>query len=90
MRRLRGKDDGINGFLSGALAGLSLLIHNDKGTRKLFALYLLSRAYGATYTSLDTRRLVPQTQNQHFIFMIMVNVIFYWLYFFEFTHCKVS
>lgn len=90
LRRVRGKDDGWNGFASGALAGLSLLIHNDKGTRKLFALYLLSRAYGATYNSMDSRKVVPQAKNQHLIFMTMVNVIFYWLYFFEFKHCKVS
>ena len=90
MRRVRGKDDGLNGFVSGALGGLALLIHNDKGTRKLFALYLFSRAYGATYNSMDSRKAVPQAKNQHLIFMVMVNVIFYWLYFFEFKHCKVS
>ena len=59
LRRLRGKDEGLHGFLSGFLAGLTLLINNDKNTRKLLALYLLSRAYGATYSSLNERKLVP-------------------------------
>ena len=90
LRRVRGKDDGINGFLAGALAGLTLLINNDKNTRKLFALYLLSRAYGAIYSSLEARDSVPKWKNQHLAFLVLINSMFYWLYFFEYKHCKVS
>jgi hypothetical protein len=57
LRRFRGKDDGINGFLSGFLAGITILINNDPGTRKMFALYLLSRAYSSTHNVLEDRGL---------------------------------
>lgn len=60
LRRFRGKDDGINGFASGFIAGLTLLINNDPGTRKMFALYLLSRAYAATYSLAEARDKVPK------------------------------
>jgi hypothetical protein len=57
LRRFRNKDDGLNGFLAGFLAGFSLLVHNDKGTKKMFALYLMSRAYGAIHNALESRGL---------------------------------
>lgn len=80
MRRLRGRDDGLNGFVSGFLAGLTLLINNDAGTKKMFALYLLSRAYSATHTMAESRGLPKLWQHQHVGFMVIVNVLFVWLY----------
>ena len=49
MRRLRNKEDGLNSFMAGFLGGLSILVQNDKDTRKMFALYLFSRAYDSGY-----------------------------------------
>lgn len=85
LRRLRGKDDGINGFLSGFIAGVSLLINNDKGTRKMFALYLLSRAYGASHAVAEERGLPKICKEQHMIFIVGLNVFFIWLYFCEYN-----
>lgn len=83
FRRFRGKDDGFNGFASGFIAGFALLVHNDKGTKKMFALYLLSRAYGATHRSLESRGLPKIFQQQHLLFILATNVLFTWLYFCE-------
>jgi len=83
LRRFRNKDDGINGFLSGFIAGFSLLVHNDKGTKKMFALYLMSRAYGAIHNSLESRGLPKMHQQQHVLFILATNVLFTWLYFCE-------
>jgi hypothetical protein len=87
LRRLRGKDDGINSFACGFIAGLTVLINNDVGTRKMFALYLFARAYDATYRCLDERSLVPRLpifdKYQHLMFTVIVNLLFSWLYFFE-------
>jgi hypothetical protein len=83
LRRFRNKDDGLNGFASGFIAGFSLLVNNDKGTKKMFALYLLSRAYGAIHNSLESRGFPKLHQQQHVLFILVVNVLFTWLYFCE-------
>ncbi|TNV78003.1 hypothetical protein FGO68_gene7658 [Halteria grandinella] len=77
----------MNGFASGFLAGLTLLINNDEGTRKMFALYLLSRAYGASYNVLDDRGFVPHLlgNQQHMLIIIACQTLFTWLYFCEFS-----
>lgn len=85
LRRFRSKDDGLNGFAAGFLAGFTLLINNDQDTRKMFALYLLSRAYGSTQKVLEDRGWFPKIPNQHMIFILIVNVLFVWLYFCEFN-----
>ncbi len=85
LRRFRGKDDGMNGFLSGVIGGLAILIHKDKGTKHMFALYLLSRAYGSIHKSFEDRGYTPMWENQHLCFIILVNVIFIWQYFNEFN-----
>ena len=59
MRRYRGKDDGLNSFLAGFLAGLTLVINKDEGTRKMFALYLLSRAYDSVHSDLEQKGVFP-------------------------------
>ena len=82
----------MNGFASGFLAGLTLLINNDEGTRKMFALYLLSRAYGATYNVADDRGLVPHIlgNQQHMLIIIACQTLFTWLYFCEFRTTPVQ
>lgn len=87
LRRIRGTDDGMNGFVSGFLAGVTLLINNDEGTKKMFALYLLSRAYGASFNVMDERGYVPHIlgDQQHMIFILATQAIFVWLYFCEFS-----
>lgn len=92
LRRFRGKDDGLNGFASGFLAGFTLLVNNDRGTRKMFALYLLSRAYGAIYSVVDDRTdiLKKLGNQQHLCFIVLVNVLFCWLYFCEFSTTKIN
>lgn len=83
LRRFRGKDDGINGFVSGFLAGFTLLIHKNEGTKKMFALYLLSRAYSSVHNSLESRGMPKIFEQQHLLFILATNVLFTWLYFCE-------
>jgi uncharacterized membrane protein YfcA len=72
MRRLTGKESGLSAFIGGFIGGLTLLINNDPWTKKMFALYLLSRAYGSTYTMLDDRGYVPHWlgNQQHMLILI--------------------
>ena len=49
----------------------------------MFALYLLSRAYGASHKILEDRGLFPRIKNQHLLFILATNVLFTWLYFCE-------
>ena len=82
LRRLRDKDDdGINSFISGFLGGLSLLVHNDKETRKMYALYLIARAYDAGYHSLEEKKIIPSISNGALIFCLIVNIQFIYIYF---------
>lgn len=81
MRRIRGKEDGLNSFVSGFLAGFSLLVNNDQSTRQMFALYLASRAYDASYNTLDKRGLTPKMANQHLIITAIVSVQWIYVYF---------
>ena len=67
------------------MAGFSLLINNDPGTKKMFALYLMSRSYGSVTKVLEDRGLFPKIKNQHVAFIVIVNLLFIWLYFFEFN-----
>ena len=85
LRRLRDKDDGWNGFISGFIAGLTLLINNDPNTKKMFALYLLSRAYGASHNMAESRGMPKIWNQQHLIFICIVQMLFGWLYFCEFN-----
>lgn len=69
LRRLRGKEDGLNSFVSGFLGGLSILVHNDHNTRKMFALYLLCRAYDSGYITLEKKNVIPNIPNFHVVFL---------------------
>lgn len=91
MRRYRGKDDGKNSFVAGFLAGLTLVINKDQDTRKMFALYLLSRAYDSVHSDLEQKGLFPKlTNSDHVLFIIFVNALFTQLYFFEFQKQKIN
>jgi hypothetical protein len=86
LRRYRGKDDGLNAFAAGFLAGFTLLINKDEHTRKMFALYLLARAYDSTQTILDEKGIIPNLgKNQHMIWLIVVNLTILWSFFMEFN-----
>lgn len=69
LRRLRGKEDGINSFVSGFLGGLAILVNNDANTRKMFALYLLCRAYDSGYQTLENNKIIPNIPNFHMVFV---------------------
>lgn len=51
----------------------------------MFALYLLSRAYGSTHKVMEDRGWFPKIPQQHLMFIVVVNVLFIWLYFMEFN-----
>ena len=74
MRRLRGKEDGLNSFISGFLGGLAILVNNDHNTRKMFALYLLCRAYDSGYQTLENKKIIPNIPNFHMVFIQMVSI----------------
>lgn len=74
LRRLRGKEDGINSFFAGFIGGLALFINKDKDTRKMFALYLFSRGYDAFYRSLEMNKIIPDIPNLHLLLCLAVNV----------------
>eukprot|EP00742_Colponemidia_sp_Colp-10_P002101 GILJ01002243.1.p1 GENE.GILJ01002243.1~~GILJ01002243.1.p1 ORF type:complete len:244 (-),score=25.35 GILJ01002243.1:78-809(-) len=50
MRRIRNKEDGLNAFVAGGVAGSSLLV-DAANQRKTLALYLSSRALEAVFNS---------------------------------------
>jgi hypothetical protein len=74
LRRLRGKDDGLNSFLSGFIGGLAVLVNSDPDTRKIFALYLLSRAYDCGYQTLERNKVIPSIPQFHVVFVIAVSM----------------
>eukprot|EP00249_Psilotum_nudum_P016617 c25909_g1_i1 orf=451-2100(-) len=49
--RLRDKETAMNGFIAGAIAGLSVLALDDPSRRRTFALYLLARLAQCAYNS---------------------------------------
>lgn len=81
LRRIRGKEDGLNSFLAGFLGGLSVLVHKDQSTRKLFALYLFSRAYDSGYLTLEKRGIIPNIPNLHIVFTQIVSIQWIYIYF---------
>ena len=86
LRKLRNKDDGYNAFLSGFIAGFTVLMNNDYTTRKMYALYLLSRAYAAAHTSLEQKKIIPKIcKEQHIIFLSMGNILACYIFFCEFN-----
>lgn len=52
LRRMRGKDTGINAFISGFAAGFTILINKDPHFKKMFALYLFMKALESVYSKL--------------------------------------
>eukprot|EP00347_Sterkiella_histriomuscorum_P018427 403345550 len=81
LRRLRGKEDGLNSFISGFMGGLAILVNNDANTRKMFALYLLCRAYDSGYQVLEGRKIIPNIPNFHMVFVQIVSIQWLYLYF---------
>lgn len=65
---MRGKEDGLNAFIAGALAGTALLI--DEPSRRLsIALYLSTRAAEFAYVFAMKRRMVPNVPHADVILM---------------------
>ena len=57
------------------------MVNNDANTRKMFALYLFSRAYDSGYQTLESRKLIPSIPQGHMIFTMAVSIQWIYLYF---------
>ncbi|KAH9321475.1 hypothetical protein KI387_016114 [Taxus chinensis] len=55
LRKLRGKETPLNGFLAGSVAGLSVLALDDPSRRRTLALYLLARLAQCAYNSAKSK-----------------------------------
>ncbi len=83
MRRLRGKEDGINSFVSGCLSGLSVLIYrNDQNTKKLIALYMMIRVFRIVLDIFDSKgKVTEEGIHQGFLaWLVFMSFIFTTLY----------
>ena len=71
----------MNGFISGFIDGLTLILNNDVNTRKMFALYLLSRAYDAGLQTLKTKKVIDGIPHGTMIFNMSVSLSWIFIYF---------
>lgn len=77
LRRIRNKDDGLNAFISGFLAGLALVIER-KENRYLWKVYLANRVFEMMYLSLANKGVIKRrTIYYTYVYMISSFMISY-------------
>lgn len=76
LRKLRNKDDQINNFLSGALAGFLAIGFLQKESRMTWSGYLLARAFDAFYKHLVNKNVIKKREI-HYIFIFALMYGFY-------------
>ena len=83
LRRLRGTDDGLNGFIAGLLAGLSYTLETSKRRKSLLKTVFLCRAIDTFVTFLDRRKIIKKIKNfEVYMFGPVISFLVY-LYFYE-------
>lgn len=83
MRRLRGRDDGFNAVVAGALAGLSLAFEASGNRKRLLFMYIFVRGLDVLVTLLDKRGYIKKIKNfEAYLFGPVIAFLVY-AYFYE-------
>jgi hypothetical protein len=82
MRRIRGKEDGLNAVIAGMVAGLAMIIDGGR-RRKLILMAFLVRAVDCLVTLLDKKGIIKKIKHfEVYLFGPMISFLVY-LYFYE-------
>ena len=76
LRKIRNRDDQVNNFFSGALAGFFSIAFLEKVSRMTWSGYLLARAFDAMYKHLVNKKVIKKKE-WHYIVIFAIMYGFY-------------